>query len=78
MRDKYIEQDFPRYFVFGQHSDGQVDIATEKDSAVATVSHEHATRLIADRAAIVQKLCDMARAFDEAAPDAFNRFWYGA
>lgn len=77
MKDKYVEQDFPHYFVFGEHLDGRVDIATGTGSAVATVSKEDAEKLIQHRDAIVQKLCDMARAFDEASPDKFRKFWYG-
>lgn len=78
MKDKYVEHEFPHYFVFGEHDDGRVDVATERDDTVATVSAEDAAKLIAHRAAVVQKLCDMAKAFDDAAPDAFRRFWYGA
>ena len=77
MREKYIEEVFPRYFEFGKHADGRVDIATCKNDTVATVSREHATNLIADRDALVQKLCDMALAFDKAAPEVFTQFWYG-
>ena len=78
MRDKYIEHDFQRYFEFGEHADGRVDIATESDSTVATVTREHAQKLIEHRDSVVTKLCDMAQAFDAAAPEEFKRFWYGA
>lgn len=82
MKDKYIlegvlldfEEDFPRYFIFGEHDDGRVDIATEHDDTVATVSKEHAYKLIEHRDIAFLRLCAMARAFDEAAPDAFRRF----
>ena len=76
MNAKYIEGAFPRYFVFGQHADGRVDVVTEAGGTVATVSPEHATQLIAQRDVIVQRLCDMAHAFTVAAPEAFSRFWY--
>lgn len=78
MKDKYVEHYFPRYFVFGEHADGRVDIATAHDSTVATVSAKDAAKLIAHRDEIVEKLCNMARAFEDAAPEAFSRFWYGA
>jgi hypothetical protein len=77
MKDKYIEEDFPRYFVFGEHENGTVDLATPSNDTIATVSKEHADNIIGDRDAIVSKLCAMARAFDESDPDAFTRFWYG-
>ena len=76
MKSKYVEEVFPRYFVFGEHLDGRVDIATEFDPTVATVSREHAAILIAQRDAVVQKLCDMAKAFNKADNEAFKRFWY--
>lgn len=77
MRDKYVEHDFPRYFEFGQHADGRVDIATVRGDVVATVSRDDTDRLIRQRNELVQRLCDMARAFDAAAPEAFDKFWYG-
>jgi len=78
MRDRYIEEEFPRYFVFGRHhDDGRVDISTVKNSTLATVSPLDAETLIADRAAAVTMICNMARAFNAAAPDDFTKFWYG-
>lgn len=77
MRDKYVEHDFPRYFIFGEHADGRVDIATISQDAIATVSRDDADTLIAQRDEVVKKLCDMASAFDAAAPEAFQKFWYG-
>ena len=76
MREKWIEEEYPRYMVFGGHPDGPVDIASSKNSTVATVSLEHAQYLIEDRDAVVQKLIDTALAFHNAAPDAFKMFWY--
>ena len=77
MRSKYIEEVYPRYFVFGEHPGGRVvDIASSKNSTVATVSLEHAKQLIENRDAVVQKLCDMAQSFNKADPEAFRNFWY--
>lgn len=76
MKAKYVEEEFPRYFIFGEHADGSVDIATSSDDTVATVSRVHAEKLVAHRDAVVQKLCDMAMAFDEADSAAFEKFWY--
>lgn len=78
MREKYIEELYPRYFEFGTYSDGRVEVASAHNDMVATVSKEHAANLIADRDAVVQKLCDTAIAFSKAAPEEFNKFWYGA
>lgn len=78
MKDKYIEEEFPEYFVWGKRVDGRVDIATTSDDTVATVSQEHAEKLIQHRNDLVRRLCDMAQAFDKSSPEEFKRFWYGS
>ena len=77
MKDKYIEADYPIYFIFGEHENGMVDVASAKNDTVATVSRNQANTLIDDRNSLVQKLCDMARAFEAADNSAFTKFWYG-
>lgn len=77
MKESYIHQVFPLYFILGEYADGDVDIATVEDNTVATVSREHALKLIAQRTEIVDALTSMALAFDAAAPEAFDKFWYG-
>jgi len=77
MKYKYIEEKYPVYFVWGKGVDGQVDIATALDDTVATVSQEHAEKLIQDRDDLVRRLCDMAQAFDRSSPEEFKKFWYG-
>jgi hypothetical protein len=78
MKDKYIEEEYPVYFVWGKRVDGRVDIATTSDDTVATVSQEHAEKLIQDRNDLVRRLCDMAQAFDRSSPEEFKKFWYGS
>jgi len=78
MKDKYIEEKYPVYFVWGERVDGHVDIATTSDDTIATVSQEHAEKLIQDRNDLVRRLCDMAQAFDRSSPEEFNKFWYGS
>lgn len=77
MREKYVEERYPRYFVFGEHKDGRIDVASGQQDTVATVSKEHAENLITDRDALIGALCAMAAAFDDAAPLSFQAFWYG-
>ena len=78
MKDAYVEREWPRYMAFGTHQNGMVDIIrTGADDLVATVNAADAERLINDRNALVQRLCDMAWEFDRVAPDAFTKFWYG-
>lgn len=78
MREKYIEESFPRYRIFGEYPDGaRVDVATINGNIVTHVTREDARRLIADRDAVVDRLVKIALAFDKAAPEAFSAAWYG-
>lgn len=76
MREKYVEESFPRYFIFGEHRDGMVDIASTKNDTVATVTREHAINLINDREAVVDRLVKIALRFAEVAPEEFSKSWY--
>ena len=76
MKDKYIEERFPRYFPHGTHADGRVDVDTV-DGVVASMSLADSARVIADRHALLDALIEMARAFESADPDGFVRHWYG-
>lgn len=77
MRDKYIEERFPRYFKFGTHLDtGLVDCASTNMDTVATVTNEHLNNLIKDRDAVVDMLCLLAKALDETDHKKFVSIWY--
>jgi hypothetical protein len=58
MRDKYIEEQFPRYFIFGG-SDGLVDVASTLIDPIATLTAEQAKVLIEDRDKVIDKLCEV-------------------
>ena len=77
MKRKYIEENWHRYFIFGEHKDGRVDIANTENSTIATVYRKEADIIIAERNALVDKLCDTAEAFERADSIAFTEFWYG-
>ena len=79
MRAKYIEEEFPRYFLTAEDPDGySVDVGTVNGDVVYEIGKIEASRLIADRDALLDKLIATALAFNEANPEAFSRFWYGA
>ena len=78
MRHKYITDAFPRYFVFGEHSDGMVDVADSSSSTIVTMSLDNANKVITDRDKLINKLCEMAEAFEQADGVAFERFWYAS
>jgi hypothetical protein len=77
MKEKYIEERFPPYFILGQHKDGRVDIATMHNSTIATVSKADALTLMRDRTQIVDILTALAFALDKVDPIIFDRIWYG-
>lgn len=76
MKDKYVEERHPLWFEFGG-SNGNVYIATAQNDCVATVPQGASAKLIAEHNALVDAICEMARAFDAAAPEAFRAYWYG-
>ena len=77
MRDKYVEERFPRYFKFGVRSDtGLVDCASAHRDTVATVTNEHLNNLIKDRDAVLDMLCLLAKALDEIDHEKFVNIWY--
>ena len=78
MREKYVEESFPRYMIFGEYPDGDyVDVASSGGDVVTHVKRSEAFKLIDDRNAIVDRLVKIAIAFDESAPEAFDAAWYG-
>ena len=75
MRDKYVEESYHRWFIFGER-EGMVDVCSDGPDVISGIPREDAERLIADRNRVIDALCAMARAFDEADHEAFKRFWY--
>ena len=76
MREKYIEEMFPRYFEFGMNQTGLVDVSSSKLDPVVTVTREQAKVLIDDRDKIVDRLVKVCQAFDNVNPEAFKSVWY--
>lgn len=76
MREKYIEERFPRWFIFGQTEDQQVCVSHANGDVVVT-SCEVAAELIAERDRVIDMLWKLADALDKAAPETFEEIWYG-
>jgi len=75
VRLKYIEETFGTYFVFGEHPDGRVDLASQDEDAVATVSRESAKKIIADRNTILTSYYRLLDAFSHSDPGGCRKFW---
>lgn len=77
MKHQYIEQRFPKYFVFGEYPEtGNVDISDGTVDVAVNVTKETAAKIIAERDKIVSFITAMANAFDAADAKAFDDFWY--
>lgn len=76
MKEKYIEERFPRYFTYGQRG-SLVDVASVNNDTVATVSQEHADNLINDRDEVIDMLIRLAQKLDEISHEEFAKIWYG-
>ena len=77
MREKYVEERFPRYFIFGEHpTEDTVDVSDGAKDVLAGISKENANSIIQERDTIITFLWKLADAFDKADKGAFSKFWY--
>lgn len=78
MKEKYVEERFPRYFIFGESPDKSlVDVSDAGKDICTLISKANAESIIADRDKTVDFIFAMANAFDKADKEAFVKFWYG-
>ena len=75
MREKYVEERFQRYRIFGEHPSGKVDIASGDDLTICTVSREEAEKLISQRDDSLNMLVELALKLSDIAPDEFDKIW---
>lgn len=66
MKEKYIEERFPRWFEFGVHADGRVDLAGPSGDVIQGISKETAARLMRARNAYVDAMIEAFMADPEA------------
>ena len=78
MREKYVEERFSRYSVFGVHADGRVDLASSENSTLATVTPAQAADLIVQRDAAVDMIWRLVQLLEALAPETLTALWYGA
>ena len=75
MKEKYVEERFPRYFVFGSSVTELVDVCADS-GLVAVVREEDAQTLIKQRDDVLDMLVSLAQALDEVDKEKFNSVWY--
>lgn len=76
MREKYIEEDFKRYFTHGEHDDGRVDLC-DVNQIIATVTPAEAAKIIQDRNDVINKLIKTCLRFSDVNNEEFTKIWYG-
>lgn len=59
MREKYIEERFPRWFEFGESRDGLVDLADSDGDVIHSVNKETARLLLLARNAYVDAMVEI-------------------
>lgn len=73
MRLKHIEERISPYFVFGEHKDGFVDVASKDDDSLIThISKKDADKIIKERDFVI----DLLHQLSEKCGDYFNKVWY--
>lgn len=78
MREKYVEERWPRLMQIGTTQDGRVGVCTVDDRVGIALSAEQAGQLIEHWNKLQDALTRCALAFAEADNDAFVAFWYSS
>jgi hypothetical protein len=59
MKEKYVEERFPRWFEFGVHPDGRVDLADRDGDVITGISAETAAKLLEARTQYVDAMIEI-------------------
>jgi hypothetical protein len=76
VKEKYINEAYPEWMVFGTYPDGNVNLTDANSSFDAEMSQADADALLKEHQKLYRAFVRMASAFEGAAPDAFRQFWY--
>lgn len=77
MKDKYIDEKFGYWFVFGEGPNGVDITSSDQQMDTGPVPKSVAEILIREHNRVQDQLRALAQAFDRASPSAFSAFWYG-
>lgn len=76
MKDKYVDDQYGFWHEFGSSGAG-VDIRSSDDRMdIGPIPKSIADTLIAEHNRVQNRLVELAKAFNAAAPEAFEKFWY--
>ena len=71
-----VDQEFPHWFEFGIHSNGNIDIAEVNRDIACNIPKDEAAKLMARHNELHQFLIDLGRHYQHHNPEAFKRFWF--
>jgi hypothetical protein len=77
VKEKYINEAYPDWMVFGTYPDGNVNLTDANGTFDAEMSQAAADTLLAQHQKLYRAFVSMASAFEDASPEAFRQFWYG-
>lgn len=77
MREKYVEERWPRLMQMWPTTDGRLNVCTVDDRVDIVLSHKEAQQLTEHWNKLQDALTRCALAFAEADDTAFTAFWYG-
>ncbi|MEX3984094.1 hypothetical protein AB4Y45_34635 [Paraburkholderia sp. EG287A] len=76
MREKYINEAYPEWMSFGTYPNGDANITNANDEFNARMSPAAADLILEQHQKLYRAFERTALAFAEAAPEAFEKFWY--
>jgi hypothetical protein len=76
MKEKYINEAYPEWMVFGAYPNGDVNLTDANSTFDAQMSQSAADAIMKQHQVLYRAFVRMASAFEDASPEAFRRFWY--
>lgn len=76
MKEKYINEAYPEWMVFGTYPNGNVSVTDANSTFDAEMSPADADALLEQHQKLYRAFVRMASAFETASPEAFRQFWY--
>lgn len=73
---KYYDTQAPNWFVFGQHANGNVDVADINGDIICNIPQKDADRLLAERDHTVKIIEMLGNTLLNVDVEAFKRVWY--
>ena len=77
MKEKYIEERFPRWMISGEYTNGNVNITDAYSTFDAEISGVGAENLLNIYERLYSAFVLVCQDYDKKHPEDFKNFWYG-